>query len=299
MKVVLVGSVSSSEVVLLELIHAKVPVAMVFSLDESAAENVSGYRPIHKIAQQNRIPNKTFRKINDIENVELLRSIKPDYIFVVGISQLVGEQILSTAKEGAIGFHPTPLPKYRGRAAMVWQMLLGVRETKCTMFFINEGMDSGDIIAQETYMIGEMDYAEDVEVKLLEAIKPLAKNVIKQIMSGCVARHKQNEEEATYLLKRTPEDGMIDWNQPVEEIHLLIRAISKPYPGAYSHYDGKKKIIIWRANVLENRKYIGLPGQIAYKDENGFYVVCRNGLLHVTEYENVESTKLLVGHKLR
>ena len=90
-------------------------------------------------------------KINDPACVEELERLSADYIFVVGLSQIAGSRIIRAAKKGVIGFHPTALPRYRGRAAMVWQVLLGVTDAKCTLFFIDEGMDSGPILGQEPY----------------------------------------------------------------------------------------------------------------------------------------------------
>lgn len=298
-KTVLIGSVISSEIVLKVMIEMHFPVDYVFSLDEQKAEGVSGYRPIHELAEQNNIPYKKFIRIGDEENIEILRKIEPDYIFIIGLSQLVKQDILSIAKKGVIGFHPTPLPKFRGRAAMVWQVLLGVHETKCTMFLIDEGMDSGDILIQEPYVIEDTDYAADVEAKLCHAIEKMTHKLLPQLLDGTISPVKQNEEEATYLLKRTPEDGRIDWDAPLEQIYRLIRAVSRPYPGAFGDYDGKHKVIIWRAECLKNDKYYGINGQIAQVKEDYIDVVCRDGLLRIREYENVDNVKIFVGHKLR
>ncbi len=298
MKTVLIGSVTSSEVVLKVMIDTQFPIDYVFSLDERKAEGVSGYRPIHELAEKNGIPYKKFTKIGDRENIDILRQIEPDYIFVIGLSQLVKADLLATAKKGVIGFHPTPLPKFRGRAAMVWQMLLGVHQTKCSMFLLDEGMDSGDILIQEPYVIDDTDYACDVEKKLCQAIERMTKKLLPQILNNSICPWKQNEEEATYLLRRTPEDGLINWNDSIEQIYRLIRAVSRPYPGAYGNYDGEHKVIIWRAECLKNDKYYGINGQIAWIAEEYFDVVCRDGLLRVWEHENVDNVKLFVGHKL-
>ena len=212
---------------------------------------------------------------------------------------MVPQKMIDLAKKGVVGFHPTPLPKFRGRAAMVWQILLGVHETKCTLFLIDKGMDSGDILGQEEYIIEDTDYAIDVREKLLSSLSRLSCRVLKQMMDGSIEPKKQNEEEATYLLIRRPEDGQIDWKAPCVDIHRLIRAVSHPYPGAFGMYDGEHKIIIWRAEVIENKKYIGLPGQIAEINGASFGVVGIDGLVRVTDYENVDSVTLRVGHKLK
>lgn len=299
MKSILIGAVGSTKVVLQAMIEIGFPISCVFALSEEVSKNVSGFYPVYEIAEEHSIPYKKFSKINDEENIQIIKEIEPDYIFVAGLSQLVKEEIINSAKKGVVGFHPTPLPKMRGRAANVWQVLLGVHETKCSMFFIDDGMDSGDILGQEEYVIEESDYAEDVYRKIEEATYRLSKRVLKQAMDGTLNPMKQNEEEATYLLRRAPEDGLIDWDAPIKKIHTLIRAVSRPFPGAFGMYDGKHHFIIWRAEMLTNNKYIGMNGQIAEITKEYIDVVCKDGLLRITDYENVDNVKLFVGHKLR
>lgn len=167
------------------------------------------------------------------------------------------------------------------------------------MFFIDEGIDSGDILGQYSYYIDDEDYAIDVERKINDASYELAIKVLTEIMVGTLSPIKQDETEATYLLKRSPDDGEINWDAPIEDIHRLIRAVSKPYPGAFGRYDGSHKIIIWRAEIQKNDRYIGMPGQIAKINDCYIDVVCKDGLLHVTDYENVDAVKMFEGHKLR
>ena len=299
MKSVLIGSVTTSRKLLETMIEMKFPVSYVFSLGEEYSKEVSDYDPIHITAKNNNIPYKTFKKINEEENIKLIKEIEPDYIFVIGLSQLVSDEIIKAAKIGCVGFHPAPLPKFRGRASNVWQQLLGVKESKISLFFIDNGIDSGDILAQEPYYISETDYAQDVlDNSDIAAIKA-ARRMLQEMMDGTLKPIKQNEAEATYTLKRTPEDGVIDWNLPIDKLHLFIRAISRPYPGAFSMYDGKHKVVIYRADKLENNKYIGFNGQIAEINEDNFVIVCEDGLLRVTDYENIDNVKLIVGHRFK
>jgi len=303
LKVVVFGSVGSSNLVLTTLINKGVNVIKVYSLDETKSGNVSGYYPIHKTAKAKGIPYTLFTKINTPDIIEDVKSLAPDYIFVVGLSQIISIDLIDCAKEGTIGLHPAPLPKYRGRAAMVWQMLLKEKTSAVTIFFIDEGMDSGDIIVQEPFEIGENDYAEDLDKKGLEALGRAIEKVADMICKGSVSRTPQDHSKATYLLKRGPEDGEIDWSQSVYDIQLLIRAVSRPYPGAFSYYDGKIKIIFWKADVIPNNKYIGLRGQIAEIGTGYIDVVCEGGMLHIYDYEIVDelnkSHKLFVGHKFK
>ena len=284
MKTILIGAVTTTRRVLETMVEVNFPISYVFSLDDAVSENVSDYDPVFKTAEKFNVPYKKFKKINDEENVKIIKEIEPDYIFVIGLSQLVKDEIINAAKKGVVGFHPAPLPKYRGRATNVWQQLLGVKESAVSVFFIDDGIDSGDILAQEPYYIGENDYCQDVLDKIDEAAIIAMRKVLIGLRDNTLVPVKQNDEEATYTLKRSPEDGLIDWNQSIRDIHLLIRAISRPYPGAFSMYDGKSKIVIYKAEVLENKKYIGFNGQIAELRKDGFDVVCKDGLLRVTDY---------------
>ena len=299
MKSVLIGSVISSQIMLEEMIRANFQVDMVFSLDEKYSENVSGYYPIHNTAAAHGIPYTKFGKISENQNIEIIKGIQPDYIFVVGLSQLIDSRILDIPSKGTIGFHPTPLPKFRGRAAMVWQVLLGVHDTKCSLFMMDEGMDSGDIIGQEPYFIEDTDYAKDVESKLMVALRNLSARVLPSLADGTLVPTPQDESQATYLLIRRPEDGRIDWKEPVKQVHTLIRAVSHPYPGAFGMYDGKHQIIIWRAEMLENKNIIGIPGQICQIGDGYFDVLGTDGISRVTDFENVDGVKIFVGHKLK
>lgn len=296
-KTVFIGSVISSKVALETLIDCNVHIDLVCSLDEEASKNVSDYYPIHEIAEKNRIPFIKFRKINSTDVIEEIKRVKPDFIFVIGLSQIISNEILSLANKYTIGFHPTPLPKYRGRAAIPWQIILGEKESKITLFKMDDGMDSGDIIIQYPYTIENTDYAMDVYNKVCNAMKEAIKESIKDIYSNSAKFIAQNHEEATYLLVRRPEDGKIDWNNSGKEIERLIRAASKPYPGAFSNYKGEK-VIFWRAKLEPNDKYIGIPGQIAWINKKGeMGIITKDSMLVVTEYEVFNNINFRVGEK--
>ncbi len=299
-KTVFIGSVLSSKFALETLIQGNVKIDLVCSLDENASRNVSDYYPIHELAKDNNIPFIKFKKINDSEVINCIKEIEPDFIFVIGLSQIISGEILDLAKEYVIGFHPTDLPKFRGRAAIPWQIILGVKRSKVSLFKLDNGMDSGDIICKQPYIIKEKDYAMDVYLKVCKSMSKAIQESINSIYKGNVNFKKQNNYEATYLLARRPEDGKIDWNTSGKEIETLIRATSKPYPGAFSYYKDKK-IIFWKANIQENRQYIGIPGQIAWIGKNKEVgIIATDSLVVVTEYDVIDDeVSLTVGHKFK
>ena len=298
MKNIVIGAVNSTRFLLETMLELNIDVSFVFSLDDAISENVSGYYPLHEFAQKHKIPFKKYQKINDEGNIEIMKSIEPDFIFAIGFSQLVSNEILDIPKRGVIGLHPADLPRYRGRAVIVWQMLAGVRASKVTLFKIDESVDTGDIIDQEPFAIDENDYAGDVLDKSHDALLKLYHRALPQLMDSAYVLTKQDESKATYCLRRTPEDGLIDWGLPGREIAKLIRAISRPYPGAFSYYDNKNKIIIWRARLEDNTRYHGFPGQIAEIGDGYMVIVVKDTLLIVEEFENVDAMKIYVGHRL-
>ena len=299
-KTVFIGSVISSKIALETLIESNVSIDLVCSLDEEASKNVSDYYPIHEIAARNKVPYIKFKKINDSEIINEIREINPNFIFVIGLSQIISQDILNLATEYCIGFHPTPLPKYRGRAAIPWQIILGVKNSKISLFKLDQGMDSGDIIYQYPYDINETDYAMDVYTKVCDAMRNALAICIPDMYSDSVDFIKQDDNEATYLLVRRPDDGHIDWMLSGKQIETLIRATSRPYPGAFSYYKDNR-VIFWKARIEENKKYIGIPGQIAWtNDQNEIGIITIDSLLVVSEYEVLgNDTTLIVGHKFK
>ncbi|KIL43761.1 methionyl-tRNA formyltransferase [Jeotgalibacillus campisalis] len=297
-RTVFIGSVISSKIALETLIETGVKINLVCALDEGAAKNVSDYFPIHKIALANNIPFLTFTKINHQDVLNQIKKVAPDFIYVMGLSQILSENLLGMARKYSIGFHPTPLPKHRGRAAIPWQIILGETESKVSLFRLDQGLDSGDIIKQSSYTIEETDYAMDVYHKVCGAMKEALNQCIYDIYNDSVDFRKQDHEKATFLLVRRPEDGKIDWEQSGKEIQTLIRATSKPYPGAFSYYKGNK-VIIWKAHIETNQKIIGQPGQIAWISQSGeIGVLTKDSILVITHYEVLSDENLFIeGHK--
>lgn len=297
-KTVFIGSVLSSKFALEALIESNVKLDLVCSLDEEASKNVSDYYPIHEIADKYNIPFIKFKKINSDEVINKIRKISPNFIFVIGLSQIISTEIIEAAKEYAVGFHPTPLPKHRGRAAIPWQIILGINKSKVSLFKLDQGVDSGDIICQYPYVIEKTDYAIDVYNKVCEAMSNALKECIPSMYDDTVKFKQQNHEEASYLLIRRPEDGEVDWNLSGKEIETLIRATSKPYPGAFAYYK-ECKIIFWKARLENNEKYIGIPGQIACINENNeIGIITKDCILVITEYEVIDNkNSFIVGHK--
>lgn len=300
MRTAFIGSVILSKIALQTILEFGIEVNIIFSLDESVSENVSDYFPLHEYAEQNNIQYKKFIKVNDIAND--IENGNIDYLFVVGLSQIIPEQILSSIKKYSIGFHPTALPKYRGRAPIPWMILLGVRDPMVTIFKLDKGVDSGDIIIQEPYFIECDDYANDVYLKVGNALKNGLLKCLPSIYGGNACFAKQNDALATYLLKRIPIDGEINWStMSGQKIYDLVRAVSFPYPGAYTTYNGSV-VKICKAYLRPNLHYFGQNGQIAMIEHGEIFVITNDSQLLVIqkyEFQSEKQSKFSIGGRFR
>jgi len=176
--------------------------------------------------------------------------LKPDFLLAIGWYYMIPTSMLQKVPKGAAGIHASLLPKYRGNAPLVWAMINGEKETGISFFYFDKGVDEGDIIAQEKFDISETDTIKEVLVKTQSAsIEVLLKN-LPLIANGTNSRIPQDHTQATLFPKRSPEDGLIDWNWDAKRIKNFIKAQTKPYPGAFTVIHGKK-VIIWDADILD------------------------------------------------
>ncbi|WP_298222779.1 formyltransferase family protein [Flavobacterium sp.] len=295
-KIILIGSVNSSRKTLEKLLEHQLNVVAVLGLDPQAATNVSGYCDLKTLSESHNIPFQYFTKVNDAEIVDFVKSKQPDLVFVVGLSQMIREELLAIPKYGLIGYHPTRLPEGRGRGALAW-IILGKVQGAASFFKMDEGMDSGSIWSQQNYEVGDQDDATSVVQQILKAIDKALDAVLPDLKKGIFMTTPQDESKATYLGKRNPEDGMIYWNQSAANIHRLIRATTKPLPGAYT-YLGTKKLVIWNASVSEITNHLGVVGRIVIADASGVHVQTGEGLLKLENIEGIDIIDLKVGNTL-
>lgn len=169
------------------------------------------------------------------KEVDLLLSI--NYLFIIE------HDLIAWPKRGAVNFHGSLLPKYRGRTPHVWAIINNEHKTGITSHFISEGCDEGDIILQEEVSIEPKDTGAIVLDKFNMRYPSLVMKVIELFQKGEVKASKQDEQLATYFGKRTPGDGSINWNWQKERIFNWVRAQAYPYPGAFTYVNGNKVII--------------------------------------------------------
>lgn len=223
---------------------------------------------------------------NASDVLEAIRSERADYVMVIGWSQICGPGFMDAAGGRVIGYHPAPLPRLRGRAAIPWTILLDEKITAASLFWIDEGVDTGPLLAQHFFHVAPDESAASLYRRHMEALSAVIADALPLLASGAPPRIEQDGRFATWAAKRTAADGRIDWSQPASEVWRLVRAVGRPYPGAFTAA-GDDRLLIWDAELSpDGRLHAATPGQVVVCDDGGFVVSCGSGgALRVKQWE--------------
>jgi methionyl-tRNA formyltransferase/LmbE family N-acetylglucosaminyl deacetylase len=245
-RVVFVGGLDDGRRTVQELQHhPRVDLVGVFVLDDEAGARVSGFRPFDDL-----VAPPVLRKIRKIrDHAAEIAALAPDLVFVVGFSQIIPRSVLDVPPMGVIGFHTAVLPGRRGSSPVIWAMVEGLDESGVTMFYLDEGIDTGDVIAYERFSIEPDDYAADVLRKADDATVNLLRTHLDGILDGTAPRTPQPATGSTYTRRRGPADGEIDWDRPAQEIVNLVRALAPPYPLAHTFGGDGVPVLIEKARA--------------------------------------------------
>ena len=258
MRVVFIGSVEFSELLLRHVLELGVSVVGVCTLKDSLFN--SDHCDLGPLALQHGIPLLYVSDINSSETNKWIKDQQPDMIFCFGWSKLIDPTILASAPYGVLGYHPTMLPKNRGRHPIIWALVLGLQRTGSTFFFMNEHADAGDIVSQSEVVIDYSDDARSLYDKLLITAKSQLEDLVPRLENGDYQRRKQDDSQSNLWRKRTIEDGLIDWSLPADSIRDLVRGLTRPYVGAHFMFRNQA-ITLWKCEVIEMSDGAAVPGQ--------------------------------------
>lgn len=262
----------------------RAPLSAVFN---PAAENArlnADYADLQPLAEEHGIAFHRFRKLSDPETIEQMRRLAPDVIFVLGLSQLVPPEMLSIPKLGCIGSHPALLPQNRGRHPLIWALVDGLTESGLTLFMLDDGVDSGDIVWQERFPITESDTAATLYEKVEQLATRALHDLVPQIERGTLPRRPQDHAAATYRRKRTADDGEVLWSWDARRVHNLIRALTHPYPGAHTFVD-QNRIVLWKSRVRDTNTPHTRPGEVLDVHNGSAVVACGVGAVEIAEWD--------------
>jgi methionyl-tRNA formyltransferase len=212
---------------------------------------------------------------------EFWESTPIDLMFAVSWRYMIPASIYLRPRQGTFVFHDSLLPEYRGFAPTVWSIINGEDHTGVSLFEISEHFDEGNIVDQERVPIGPDETIAVVLERTTQTYLDLLERNLDGLIKGTALRHPQDHSCASYTSKRLPEDNRIDWTAPTKTIYDLIRAVSAPYPGAYTYFSGQK-MRVWSAQQVPNaRRYIGkIPGRVVdVSPGEGSVVLTGDGVL--------------------
>jgi len=255
MRIVFIGTVSFSRACLEELFDLGADVAGVVTLEPGLRARAGDAADLAPLAGAHGVPVHEVRNVNDADVVQLIRSLRPDVILVLGWSQLLGPELLSIAP--CIGSHPALLPRDRGRHPITWALVDGLGESGLTFLWLDAGADSGDILWQKSFRIDEDDDASTVYARVEELGRRAIAEFLPQLEAGTAPRRPQDERAATYRRKRTDDDRRIDWTSPSRDVHNLVRGLSRPYVGALTRIRGED-VVVWKVQPMDGAVGEGL-----------------------------------------
>lgn len=257
-------------------------VSAVFTHEDNPRERV-WFRSVADLARAAGAPVLVPSSLKDPALVARIREWRPDVIYSFYYRNMIPREILAIPPAGAFNMHGSLLPRYRGRVPVNWAIIHGERETGATLHHMVGRADAGDIVDQEACAIGPADTARDVFLKVTDAaVKVLARSH-EAIVEGRAPRRPQNESEATTFGGRGPEDGRIEWDRDAASIFNFVRALTEPYPGAFSEVRGQRFVIWWGRPVDLPESERLAPGRVVSVEP--LIVATRDGGFRVERLE--------------
>ena len=226
--------------------------------------------------------------VNAPETVSAVGELDPDLVLVVGWSQLVRGELIATAREGVFGMHPTLLPRHRGRAPIPWAILSGLAKTGVTLFeIVDPTADSGPIVGQVDVPIAADETATSLFDKLAAAHVELIRRSVPELLERRAPRIPQDDRRGSWWPKRTPADGIIDWETRAPYLYDWVRAQTRPYPGAFT-YLGEDKVVVWAARPVPFEGEAAAGTVVA----EGPVVACGEGALLLEEVDSARELQV-------
>jgi methionyl-tRNA formyltransferase len=225
---------------------------LLITLHDHKSKSKSGRIYLDQIAQEHETELLKINHINDAEVIKKIKEKEIDWLFIIGWSQIASEETINAPKLGIIGAHPTLLPEGRGRAAIPWAIIKGLKQTGVTFFKMDQGVDSGEILGQQIIPIEDRETATTLYKKVDDAHVSLFLDTFPKLISGNYSLQKQDESKATYWEGRTPADGEIRTSMTPAEVDKLVRATTHPYPGAFYYNRDGEKVVVWDTAEFNN-----------------------------------------------
>ncbi len=299
MKIMFMGTPEISAIALKKLLVDGHEVTSVISREDKprGRGNVMTPTPTKALAIEHKIPVYTPKTLRDDDFAALLSELSPDLIVVVAFGKILPKNVIDFPKYGCINLHVSLLPKYRGAAPMQRAIMEGERETGVTIMYMDEGLDTGDIIAKKVFRINPDDDFEAIHDRSAEIGSALLSETIFEIEKGSAKREKQNEALATYAKKVEREDCKLDFTLSAKKLDYIIRGVT-PIPGAFAYLNGKM-LKINKAKPIEKSGDIGKVIALDDRGDGSITVGCGEGSLVITAVIPEGKGKMSAGDFIR
>ena len=215
--------------------------------------------------------------VNSPEVVDEIARLAPDMILSFYFREILSRGILALPSQGALNLHGSLLPRYRGRCPVNWVLVHGETETGVTLHHMEVRPDTGDIVAQRAVPIADEDTALTLNRKLGVAARALLQETFPRLVAGTAPRIPQDHTRASYFGGRRPEDGRMVWSQTARQLYNLVRAVTHPYPGAFTWWR-EQQLFVWRAQALDEAP-VAAPGEVVAISSQGILVAAGTGAL--------------------
>ena len=261
-----------------ELLACGFEIQAVFTHVNDPQENIF-FESVAQLCADEDIPVYAPDDVNHPIWIDRIRNHDPDFIFSFYYRHLLKQTLLDIPRLGAYNLHGSLLPRYRGRSPLNWVLVHGETETGVTLHRMISQCDAGPIVSQMGVQISDVDTAPSLHRKVCDAAKRLLAEQLPHMMRGNISLTPQDEEHASYFGRRVPADGEINWHQSANVIHNLVRAVTWPYPGAFT-FSRDRKLLIWSALALPSSSYDrSLPGTVL--STSPLHVACAEGVLEI------------------
>lgn len=296
LRIVVFGYHTIGYLCLKELIEHDEEVCAVVTHADDSSESI-WFESVAELAHSAGLPVLSPTTPNTPAFVRFIRSLQPDVILSFYYRRLLSKALLAIPRLGGINLHGSLLPKYRGRSPVNWVLVNGETQTGVTLHYMTEEPDAGDIIAQRPVDIAFEDTALTLFKKVAQAALELFRETFPLVKADVAPRLPQDPAQATYFGGRTPEDGRIEWDRPALGLYNLVRAVTTPYPGAFTFLRGRR-LYVWSSRVMqEGSSGKWPPGTILGVQDAGCQVATRESSLLLTQVQ-LQGEEVITGEAL-
>ena len=242
------------------LLDAREDVKLVYTHPDAAGEEL-WFESVAELARSRGVPVKLVESLDAPSEEAVVRAVQPEFLLSFYFRRMIPARVLTIPSKGALNMHGSLLPAFRGRSPVNWAILKGAAFTGASLHYMTEKPDAGDLVDQERVSIGPDDDALTVSRAVSEAAVVVLARSWPKLKAGTAPRVPLDLKKGSYFGGRKPADGLVNWLLPAQEVHDLVRAVARPWPGAFTDAFGPR-VTIWKTRLSGYGGHDTFPGKI-------------------------------------